>query len=241
MDYILVLVIGLIAGTIGGVIGTGTSIMLVPVLVYAFGPKEAIPIMAVAAVLANAGRMVVWWRQTDWRACAVYSLTSIPAAALGARTLLALPSRVIDICIAVFMLLMIPIRHWLAARGLTLKLWHLAIFGAVLGYLTGIVASTGPASVPVFLAYGLTKGALLGTEATSSLAVYISKTITFQQLGALPWSVALNGVIAGSTLIAGAFIAKPFVLRFDPNTFRYVIDGLMLLAGLAMLWAALTT
>ncbi len=238
MEYLFVLATGLIAGTIGGIVGTGTSIMLVPVLVYAFGPKEAIPIMAVAAILANAARMAAWWRETDWRACAVYSLTSIPAAAFGARTLLMLPSRTIDICIALFMLVMIPVRHWLAAHNLTLKLWHLAVFGAALGFLTGIVASTGPASVPIFLAYGLTRGALLGTEAASSLGIFLSKAVTFEHFGALPWETVFKGLIAGSTLVAGAFIAKPFVLRFDPNVFRYVIDGLMLLAGLAMLASA---
>jgi len=40
----------------------------------------------------------------------------------------------------------------------------------VIGYLTGIVVSTGPLSVPLFLFYGLTKGAFLATEAASSLA-----------------------------------------------------------------------
>jgi uncharacterized membrane protein YfcA len=240
VEYIFVLAVGLIAGTIGGIVGTGTSIMLVPVLVYAFGPKEAVPIMAIAAVLANVARVAAWWRETDWRACAAYALPGIPAAMLGARTMLALPARAIDICIALFILLMIPIRHWLAAHRLTLSLWHLAVFGAVLGYLTGIVATTGPASVPVFLAYGLTKGALLGTEAAGSLAIFVTKSVTFRQLGALPMEILLQGLIAGSTLIAGAFIAKPFVLRFDPDVFRYVIDGLMLLSGLALLWTAFT-
>ena len=46
--------------------------------------------MAVAAVLANLSRILAWWREVDWRACAAYSITGIPAAALGARTLLAL-------------------------------------------------------------------------------------------------------------------------------------------------------
>ena len=39
----------------------------------------------------------------------------------------------------------------------------LMIGGALIGYLTGIVASTGPLSVPLFLFYGLDKGAFLAT------------------------------------------------------------------------------
>ena len=36
----------------------------------------------------------------------------------------------------------------------------------------------------------------------------------------------------------GAFIAKRFVLRLEPEVFRLVMDAIMLMAGLAMLWNA---
>ena len=238
MDFLFVLAVGLIAGTVSGVIGTGSSIMLVPVLVYEFGPKEAVPIMAVAAVMANISRILAWWREVDWRACVAYSVTGIPAAALGARTLLVLPSRLVDIAIGLFLILMIPIRRWLAARNFKATLSHLAIAGAIVGFLTGIVVSTGPIGVAIFLTYGLIKGAFLATGAASSLAVFTSKAITFQLFGALAPAVLVKGLITGSSVMADAFIAKRFVLRLDPNVFRVVMDVLMLISGLAMLWNA---
>ena len=85
----------------------------------------------------------------------------------------------------------------------------------MIGYITGIVVSTGPLSVPLFLFYGLTKGAFLATEAASSLGFYVSKSVTFEQFGALTPDVALKGLIAGSSLMSGAFIARRFVLRLD--------------------------
>src|ERR1700720_2387289 len=115
LNFVFILAVGLIAGTVSGIVGTGSSIMLVPVLVYEFGPKEAVPIMAVAAIMANVSRIMVWWREVNWRACAAYSVTGIPAAAVGARTLLILPSRVVDIAIGLFLILMIPTRRWLTA------------------------------------------------------------------------------------------------------------------------------
>jgi uncharacterized membrane protein YfcA len=238
LNFIFVLAVGLVAGTLSGIVGTGSSIMLMPVLVYQFGPKQAVPIMAIAAVMANLSRILAWWRDVDWRACAAYSVTGIPAAALGARTLLALPSRAVDISIALFLIAMVPARHWLARHQLKFSLWHLAIGGAVIGYLTGIVVSTGPLSVPLFLFYGLTKGAFLATEAASSLGLYLSKSVTFQRFGALTPDVALKGAIAGSSLMAGAFIAKRFVLRLEPEVFRLVMDGIMIAAGVSMLWNA---
>ncbi|WGR96767.1 sulfite exporter TauE/SafE family protein [Bradyrhizobium sp. ISRA443] len=238
MGYLFVLIVGLVAGTISGIVGTGSSIMLMPILVYQFGPKQAVPIMAVASVMANLSRILAWWREVDWRACVAYSITGIPAAALGARTLLALPSRAVDVAIGVFLITMVPVRHWLARHRLKARLWHLAVGGAVIGYLTGIVVSTGPLSVPLFLFYGLSRGAFLATEAASSLGLYVSKSVTFERFGALTATVALKGLIAGASLMAGAFIAKRFVLRLKPEAFRLLMDGIMLIAGASLLWSA---
>lgn len=239
MDFVLVLLLGLVAGTVGGIVGFGTSIMLMPALVIVFGPREAVPIMAIASIMANASRVAVWWRLVDWKAVAAYSVTGIPAASLGAATLLRLPPGVVEAVLGVFFIAMIPVRRWMAGRHWRLRLWHLSLVGAGIGFLTGIVVSTGPVNAPFFLAYGLVKGAYLSTEALGSLAVYVSKAITFRSLGALPWEAMVKGLVIGSTLTAGAFIAKRFVLRLDADKFRLLMDGLLLMAGVTMLWAAL--
>jgi len=238
VNYVLVLALGLAAGSLSGIIGTGASIMLLPVLVFQFGPKQAVPIMAIAALMSNVAKIMAWWREVDWRAFAAYSIAGIPAAALGARTLLVLPSPVVDLALGPFFLLMIPGRRWLNAMNFRIRLWQLALAGAVIGFLTGIVISTGPLSVPAFTSYGLLKGAFLSTEAASSLALMVSKVTTFRQLGALPYSSILQGVIIGASVMAGAFVGKAIVLRMSIGRFQHVLDGLLLCSGLAMLWGA---
>jgi uncharacterized membrane protein YfcA len=238
MGLPVILAIGLVAGVVSGVIGTGSSIMLVPVLAYVYGPKEAVPIMAVAAILANISRILVWWREIDWPPVVAYAATGVPAAALGARTMLILPPRAVDACIGVFLLLMLLVRRWLAAHLVRLRLTHIAVAGAAIGFLTGIVASTGPASVPVFLGYGLTKGAFIGAEAAASLAIYATKTLTFRGSGALPIDYVVKGLIVGASLMIGSFVAKPFVLRLAPETVRHVMDALLLASGVSLLWGA---
>lgn len=238
-SYFFVLLVGLVAGVVSGVIGTGSSIMLLPILVYTFGPKQAVPIMAVAAVMANFARVLAWWRLVDWRAFAAYSVTGIPAAALGARTLLALPPDIVNACLGIFFLFMIPARHWLRKHDFRLKLWQLAIAGAGIGYLTGLVLSTGPLSVPAFTAYGLTKGAFISTEAASSLFLYISKLTTFSELGALPPDIFMKGVLVGASLMAGTFAGKIVMLKLSDNGFRLLLDALLFCSGLSLLWAAI--
>ena len=81
--------------------------------------------------MANLSRILAWWREVDWRACLAYSVTGIPGAALGARTLLALPSHAVDIAIGLFLIAMVPVRHWLSRHQLKAQLWHLAVGGAI--------------------------------------------------------------------------------------------------------------
>ena len=88
MMIAIILVVALIAGTISGIIGFGGTTLLLPILVLEYGPKAAVPIMAVAAILGNLARVVAWWRVVSWPAVGAYSATAIPAAWLGAGTML---------------------------------------------------------------------------------------------------------------------------------------------------------
>ncbi len=118
MTWLAVLALGLAAGTLSGIVGFGASIMLMPALMLAFGAHEAVPIMAMAALLANLSRVLVWWREIDWRANAYYCVSAVPMAALGARTLLVLDPRLVEGILGALFLVMIPARRWLLARGL---------------------------------------------------------------------------------------------------------------------------
>ncbi len=240
-SYVFVLVVGLVAGALSGTIGTGSTIVLLPVLVLQFGPQEAVPIMAVAGLMSVLGKVLAWWREVDWRACFAYSITGIPAAALGARTLLALPPRVTNLVLGLFFLVMIPGQRLLSAHNARLQLWHLAVIGGAIGFLDGIVASTGPLSVPAFRSYGLVKGAFLSTEAASTAGPALSKIVTFRQLGALPYSATLQGLIIGASVMAGSFVGRAIVQRMSINAHQRILDGLLLCSGLVLLLAVAAT
>jgi uncharacterized membrane protein YfcA len=238
MTWVAILALGLVSGTLSGIVGFGASITLMPVLMLAFGPLEAVPIMAIAALLANFSRVVVWWREVDWRANAYYCVTAIPTAALGARTLLILDPRIVEGTLGSMFLAMIPARRWLLARGLRINAWHLMLVGAGIGFLSGMVASTGPINTPFYLAYGLVKGGYLATEALGSMAIGITKAIVFQRFDALPLETVARGLIVGTTLMIGSRLAKGFVLRLDAHQFRVLMDCLLAGAGLVLLWGA---
>lgn len=241
MLWLTILVLGLASGTLASIIGFGASVTMMPLLVFGFGAKEAVPIMAIASLLANAGRVAVWWRDVDWRVNAAYCATAIPAAALGATTLISLDGRTVEGVFGAFLIAMVPARRWLLARGFGIGLPGLAVVGAGIGFLTGMVASTGPINTPFFLAYGLVKGAYLSTEAVGSMAIGLTKAIVFRKADALPLETILRGILVGSSLMTGAWIAKRFVQQLRAEQFRVLMDIMLVASGGFMLWTALAT
>jgi hypothetical protein len=134
----------------------------------------------------------------------------------------------------VFFLVMIPVRRVMAARAWRVRLWQLGIAGAVVGFLTGLILSTGPLSVPVFTGFGLSGGAFLGTEAASAVVLYAGKLATFGQFGALTTTVVARGLAIGTALMIGPFLTRTFVHRVRPHTYAIVIDHVLLAAAVGM-------
>jgi uncharacterized membrane protein YfcA len=227
--------LGLIAGVLGGVIGFGTTIILMPALVHFYGPVQTVSIIAITATIANFSRVILWWRETNWKVCLVYSLTAIPAVALGANTLVLLNGTLIEAILGVFLIALIPVRRWMRRQAFTITLWHMSVVGAVIGYLTGIVATTGAINTPFFLAFGLVKGAYLGTEAASSLFMLIAKIFVFQQLGVLDALAITQGLMLGVCVTAGSILSKRIVLALPEKRFMQLMEIVMLISGLSIL------
>ncbi|MFJ5162165.1 sulfite exporter TauE/SafE family protein [Pantoea sp. NPDC088449] len=237
--YICVALIAMLAGVLSGIVGTGSSLLLLPLMVSAFGPKQAIPIMAIAAILGNIARMGAWWREIDWRATLVYTLPGVPAASVGAHVLLSLPSWTIDCALGIFFGIMIVLRRSLKNNCWSLSIKQLGLCGGLVGFLTGLVLSTGPVSVPIFTAYGLSGGAFIGTEAASALLLYTSKVSTFGFQGALSLHVALIGLFVGGGIMLGTLSSKALVQRLTATHFSFLTDGILMIAGAGFLYAAL--
>ena len=225
------LLLALGAGVLSGVVGTGSSLIMLPVLVTLYGPRIAVPVMAIASLFGNIGRVIAWWHEIRWRPVLAYSLAGVPAAVLGAHTLLTISPATVDVFLAAFFLAMIPLRRLIRRSNLHLNLWHMSLAGAIVGFLTGFVLSTGPLSVPVFTGYGMSGGAFRigGGKRYPALrrqAGYVRVS------GVLAPPVIARGLAIGIALLAGSMIAKRLVQRLQMHTFELLID-VVLVAGAA--------
>ncbi|MGO4392772.1 sulfite exporter TauE/SafE family protein [Variovorax sp. M-6] len=233
----LLFLLALSAGVLSGVVGTGSSLIMLPVLVAQYGPRTAVPVMAIASLFGNIGRVIVWWHEIRWRPVLAYALTGVPAAVLGSHTLMTIPPIVVDVFLAAFFLSMIPLRRLIRRSSIHLRIRHMAAAGALVGFLTGFVLSTGPLSVPVFTGYGMSGGAFLGSEAASAMLLYAGKLGTFGIAGVLTPAVIARGLAVGLALLAGSMIAKRLVQRLQTHTFELLIDAVLVAEAAGMMLA----
>lgn len=65
---VILIVVGLAAGLLSGSVGFGGGMILLPVITYFYGVEVAVPVSTIAQMLSNLSRVVMGWKEIDWRA-----------------------------------------------------------------------------------------------------------------------------------------------------------------------------
>lgn len=110
-DFLLLLVVGLVAGLLSGMFGIGGGIVIVPALItfLAFEPVHAISTSLVALLLPVGIFAVMAYQRAghfNWRASALLALGIASTVWIGARLALSLPSDTLKQVYGVFLILM---------------------------------------------------------------------------------------------------------------------------------------
>ena len=88
---------------------------------------------------------------------------------------------------------------------------------------------------PFFLAYGLVKGAYIGTEALSTVVMHVAKLAAYREAAVLSDTSILIGLAIGPLMIAGSWTGKHIVDRLPERVFVLLIEATMTAAGLLFL------
>src|SRR6185312_9817174 len=79
-----------------------------------------------------------------------------------------------------------------------------AAIGAGASFLSALLGSVGPIMAPFFLAFGLVKGAYIGTEALSTVVMHIVKLVAYHQGSLLGTAPLVAGLALGPIMIVGS-------------------------------------
>ena len=235
LRWIIVALTGLLASTLAAITGFGGAAVLLPVLVAVFGVREAIPILTVAQLIGNGSR--VWFnrRKVNWRVVPWFALGGIPMALLGGYLFAKAPLSALTRLLGAFLLLIVVWRHLRPRRPKPFPVAAFAGIGAGASFLSALLGSVGPIMAPFFLAYGLVKGAYIGTEALSTVVMHVTKLVAYRQTAVLTVTGVLIALALGPIMVFGSWLGKGIVDRLPERVFIGIVEGVLVVAGVLFL------
>jgi uncharacterized membrane protein YfcA len=233
--WLLVGAVALVAATLAAVTGFGGAAVLLPVLVIAFGVRDAVPILTVAQLIGNGSR--VWFNrdQLDLRVVGWFAAGGVPLAFLGGLLFARAPLPALTRLLGAFLLVIVAWRHLRRRPPRRPPLQSFALIGAAASLLSALLGSVGPLMAPFFLAYGLVKGAYIGTEALATVIMHVTKLVAYRQAAVLSATACLAGLAIGPVMILGSYVGKQIADRISERAFVLVIERTMSAAGLLFL------
>jgi uncharacterized membrane protein YfcA len=235
LQYGIVAVCALLTGTIGGIAGYGTGLLMPLVLVPIIGAEPVVPIIGLSALFTNASRIMAFRKDLDIRRALLVGSMALPTCLLGAYGYTFLSSRGATITIGTFLILMVPSRLYLKQRQRQLSGGGLAAAGIGYGLLVGGTAGSGVILLSLLMASGLSGRAVIATDAMISLTLGVAKTGTFQAFGALPASSWIMAMIIGLSATPGAFIAKCLTESLPIHIHNAILDAAIVCGGVILI------
>ena len=234
-EVLLLGVAAFVASTLAAVAGFGGAAILLPILVPIFGVRDAIPILTVAQLVGNLSRVGFNRRDLDWRVVAWFAAGGVPAALVGGFLFASAPLKFLIRLLGIFLIAVVIYRHSGKSAARRLPLRAFPIIGAVFSFLSALLGSVGPIMIPFFLAYGLVKGALIGTEALATVVMHVTKLVAYGSASVLTAAGLEIGLAIGAIMIAGSFVGKKLLDRLPERLFLILVEMTLVVAGAAFL------
>jgi uncharacterized membrane protein YfcA len=239
--YQLLLVAGvaLFASVLGGVAGYGTGALMPMILVPMVGAEAVVPIIALAGLLTNTGRMIAFLPKVAWRRAVLVLLGAVPPCLVTAYGYTLLTGKGAQLVIGSMLMLTVPLRYGLRRRSVVLGDRGL-LFGSVgYGALVGGTVGSGVVLLSLLMAMGMESVAVIATDAMLSIAIGVSRLAVFGLAGVITAKVIAFALLIGCIAFPGAFLAKAFVARLPIHVHAYILDAVVLFGGAVMVIGAL--
>lgn len=231
MMCVILIVVGLSAGLLSGSVGFGGGMILLPVITYFYGVEFAVPVSTIAQMLSNLSRVVMGWKEIDWRAVGMFLLLAVPFTALGAFGFAKVPKGPMTIVLCSF-LIVFAVMKLMGKMRLPHRPSTMVVGGGVTGLVNGLLGISGPLSSAVFLTLELAPVSYIASEATTAAVMHIVKAIVYGKLNLMSDSIFLSGCGIGCVMILGNFIAMRFIRNVNKKLYQKVVAGIMIAVSL---------
>ena len=244
---------------LSAVLGLAGGIVLLSVILLFVDPLQAIPLHGVVQLVSNAARSWIQRAHVErgivWR----YALLLLPMGFIGLRVAQSLSPPVARALIGAFVLVATWVPRWLTlgthpersdrnlrfvVLGGVVGVLNVTVTGraviAIRAVLNVTVGATGPLIAPFFLNLGLTRQAIIGTQAACQMLGHLAKLPIFGFAGFPYLSYAAPLATLSLAVIAGTWVGSRILGHVNELWFRRLYMGVLTLIALRLLLGSLT-
>ncbi len=236
---LLTAVLGFFGFVVSAAFGIGGVVLLIPLLSMALPPAQAIALSAPVMLVNNLGKSWVYRHAIRWKACGLVSALALPAAYLSARLVTSIDDRIILVAVAALILVsVVADRLRPPAAGNRFGDLGLCLWGGVTGAISGLCGAAGPPTAIGLRGYGLSKDAFVGTVAVFAVLLQVAKIPAYVGTDVLPLRLMPLAALLGALGLIAVAVGPPLLRRVPEQTFRAVVDTLLVLSAVWLLGEA---
>ncbi len=232
--------LGVLAFAISTLSGGGGALIMVPVLNTLIGVGNTAPVLNLGTFIGRPSRLLLFWRDINWKVCRFYAPSAIFGAFLGSWLFSQFQLEWLQLAVGLFLIsTVVQYRFGKKARSFAMKLWYFIPLGVLIAILGTIIGALGPILNPFYLNYGLEKEKLIGTKTANSFIMGLSQIGSYTFFGLLHQQYWIYGLALGLGATFGNIIGKRYLKTMKSSTFRQWLITLMVVSGLLLIYGQL--
>lgn len=235
LDIAALAATGFIAASVAAITGTGGGILLLPVMVAMIGVRDAVPAYALAQFAGNLSRVALNRKEVRIEVAGWFVAGAVPAAVLGALLFAKSQDHIVVRALGLFLLCSVAYLRWNRTRTAGFPVRRFTCIGAIFGLVSAYLGSAGPFLAPFFLAFGLVRGAYIGTEALGTAVMHVTKMATYGAAEVFSMNALAYGLALAPVMIAGSYAGKRVVDRVSPRLFTALVEAVLVIFGILFL------
>jgi uncharacterized membrane protein YfcA len=240
MNYLVIALASLIAGTLDTVAGFGGTLLLLPVLVLKIGGRDAVLLSSLISLGWNITRVMVMPRSVNWRAVWLFTIGILPGALVGAYLFQGVDPSILNLAIALTVILFgayYILRLYVELPALKGgKPATFPLFGLVSGIAASVLgAGNGPIQVWGMSAAAMTPREIAITGGALGAITGVARLFGYGVAGQLHAGLWIPGAVGLIMAIGGSLLGIRLSLRSKDTTLELVIGLVLVLAGIRML------
>lgn len=215
----------------------GGSVIMVAAASNLLGGHAIAPVITFTSLLAAPTRIVLFWRDIDWRVVRRYLPGAITGAIAGGWIFTQASGNFVQLCAGIFLLSTgWQFRLGKRVRSFRMRLRWFPPVSFVSGMTSAVVGASGLLANPFYLNYGMVKEKMVATRSVNSLVIQFSKIGAYAAFGALNWDLFVHGLCGGAGAVLAIWMSRPWLHHLDSRHFRRLAVFVMLVSGALILW-----